>query len=84
MLGYKAHDDFEWNYGQHTALYRNGKIIMYDNGEGRYNAPTNDVIEEDGTKRKFSRYVEYEIDEESKTIIQTYPESHILFQILIL
>lgn len=72
LQGYEAHEDFEWNYGQHTALLRNGNLIMFDNGDGRYNQPTNYLIETDGSKKKFSRYVEYKIDEENMTVQQIY------------
>lgn len=72
LEGYKPHEDFEWNYGQHTALLRNGNLIMFDNGAGRYNNATYDIIETDGSKQKFSRYVEYKIDEENMTVQQIY------------
>ena len=72
LQGYEAHEDFEWNYGQHTALLRNGNLIMFDNGDGRYNQPTDMFIETDGSKKKFSRYVEYKIDEENMTVQQIY------------
>lgn len=72
LQGYEAHKDFEWNYGQHTALLRNGNLIMFDNGDGRYNQATDDLIETDGSKKKFSRYVEYKIDEENMTVQQIY------------
>ena len=70
LNGYEAHEDFEWNYGQHTALLRNGNLIMFDNGDGRYNQPTDMFIETDGSKQKFSRYVEYKIDEANMTVQQ--------------
>ena len=72
LNGYEAHEDFEWNYGQHTALLRNGNLIMFDNGDGRYNKATDDLIETDGSKQKFSRYVEYKINEENMTVQQIY------------
>lgn len=72
LNGYEAHEDFEWNYGQHTALLRNGNLIMFDNGDGRYNQATDGLIETDGSKKKFSRYVEYKIDEENMTVQQIY------------
>lgn len=72
LNGHEAHEDFEWNYGQHTALLRNGNLIMFDNGDGRYNQPTDMFIETDGSKKKFSRYVEYKIDEENMTVQQIY------------
>lgn len=72
LNGYEAHEDFEWNYGQHTALLRNGNLIMFDNGDGRYNQATDMFIETDGSKKKFSRYVEYKIDEENMTVQQIY------------
>ena len=70
LQGHEAHEDFEWNYGQHTALLRNGNLIMFDNGDGRYNQPTDMFIETDGSKQKFSRYVEYKIDEANMTVQQ--------------
>lgn len=72
LQGYEAHEDFEWNYGQHTALLRNGNLIMFDNGDGRYNKLTDQLIETDGSKKKFSRYVEYKIDEDNMTVQQKY------------
>lgn len=72
LNGYNAHEDFEWNYSQHSALLRNGNLIMFDNGDGRYNQATNMYIETDGLKKKFSRYVEYKIDEENMTIQQIH------------
>ena len=72
LNGHEAHKDFEWNYGQHTALLRNGNLIMFDNGDGRYNQATDDLIETDGSKKKFSRYVEYKIDEKNMTVQQIY------------
>ena len=72
LNGYEAHEDFEWNYGQHTALLRSGNLIMFDNGDGRYNQATDGLIETDGSKKKFSRYVEYKIDEENMTVQQIY------------
>lgn len=72
LQGYEAHEDFEWNYGQHTALLRNGNLIMFDNGDGRYNQATDQLIETDGSKKKFSRYVEYKIDEQNMTAQQIY------------
>lgn len=72
LQGYEAYEDFEWNYGQHTALLRNGNLIMFDNGDGRYNQATDGLIETDGSKKKFSRYVEYKIDENNMTVQQIY------------
>ena len=72
LQGYEAHEDFEWNYGQHTALLRSGNLIMFDNGDGRYNQATDNLIETDGSKKKFSRYVEYKIDENNMTVQQIY------------
>ena len=45
---------------------------MFDNGDGRYNQATDDLIETDGSKKKFSRYVEYKIDEKNMTVQQIY------------
>lgn len=70
--GYQAHEDFEWNYGQHTALLRDGYLIMFDNGDGRYNKATNDLIEIDGSRKKFSRYVAYKINETDMTVQQVF------------
>ena len=73
LQGYEAHEDFEWNYAQHSAyLNKNGNLIMFDNGDGRYNQATDQLIETDGSKKKFSRYVEYKIDEQNMTVQQIY------------
>jgi arylsulfate sulfotransferase len=58
------HPDFEWNWYQHAPLLKpNGNIMLFDNG---------------GTNRNFSgagqysRAVEYEINEENKTVKQIW------------
>lgn len=70
LNGSKKHPDFEWNYGQHTAyLNKNGNLIMFDNGDGRFNQATGkDYIKD----RQYSRFVEYKIDEQNMTVQQVY------------
>ena len=70
LNGSKKHPDFEWNYAQHSAyLNKNGNLIMFDNGDGRFNQATGtDYIKD----RQYSRFVEYKIDEQNMTVQQIY------------
>lgn len=61
--GTQGTDDFEWSTGQHALNWLgNGRLLLFDNGLARNfsNEPT------------YSRAVEYEIDEENKTIRQVW------------
>lgn len=70
LNGSKKHPDFEWNYAQHSAyLNKTGNLIMFDNGEGRFQKPVGMV----GSAGKiYSRFVEYKIDEQNMTVQQIY------------
>ena len=70
LNGSKKHPDFEWNYGQHSAyLNKNGNLIMFDNGDARFNQATGiNYIE----NKQYSRFVEYKINEENMTVQQVY------------
>ena len=68
--GYERHQDFEWNYMQHSAiLLENGNLIIYDNGDGRFFKTTDELLALD---LLYSRYVEYKIDESNMTVQQIY------------
>lgn len=70
LNGSSKHSDFEWNYGQHSAyLNKNGNLIMFDNGDARFNQATGiNYIE----NKQYSRFVEYKINEENMTVQQIY------------
>ena len=70
LNGSKKHPDFEWNYAQHSAyLNKNGNLIMFDNGDARFNQATGrNYIE----NRQYSRFAEYKIDEQNMTVQQVY------------
>lgn len=68
LNGLKAHPDFEWAWGVHCPnILQNGHILVFDNGYCRnfVPLPTN-------SPNLYSRAVEYEIDEEKKTIRQIW------------
>ncbi|MEM6319794.1 MAG: aryl-sulfate sulfotransferase, partial [Bacteroidota bacterium] len=61
--GEKNHPEFEWAWYQHTpVLLPNGNLSLFDNGENRNYKPD----------EKYSRAVEYAIDETNKTIQQVW------------
>lgn len=63
QLGTKPSDGFEWSTGQHSLNWLgNGRLLLFDNGLARNlnNKPT------------YSRAVEYQIDEENRTIQQIW------------
>ena len=63
LSGNSNHPDFEWAWYQHsTILLPNGNLMLFDNGENRNFVGTG----------PYSRAVEYEIDEENKTIKQVW------------
>lgn len=68
ILGNKSSDDFEWSWGGHNpVLMPNGHILVFDNGYGRHFDMTN----QSGSKL-YSRIVEYEVDEEKRTVRQVW------------
>ena len=57
------HPDFEWSWYQHSPiLMPNGNLMVFDNGDNRNYTNFG----------PYSRAVEYEIDEENKTIKQVW------------
>jgi arylsulfate sulfotransferase len=56
-------DDFSWPWGQHAAMYLpNGNLFLFDNGLKRNFSNTN----------RYSRGVEYQIDEGEFTVTQVW------------
>ncbi len=63
LNGTTNHPDFEWAWYQHAAIYLpNGNLLLFDNGENRNYSQA----------EKYSRAVEYEIDDTNKTIKQVW------------
>ncbi|MEM9917481.1 MAG: aryl-sulfate sulfotransferase [Bacteroidota bacterium] len=63
LEGVSNHPDFEWPWYQHSpALTANGNLLLFDNGDNRNY----------GNAGKYSRAVEYEINEIDKTIRQVW------------
>ena len=61
--GISNHPDFEWSWYQHSPiLMPNGNLMVFDNGDNRNYVGTG----------PYSRAVEYEIDENNKTIKQVW------------
>lgn len=59
--------DFDFSWTQHTAwLSPNNTLTVLDNGDGRHN--TQPAMKED----KYTRYVEYKIDEDKMTVEQLW------------
>ncbi|NNE26302.1 MAG: aryl-sulfate sulfotransferase [Saprospiraceae bacterium] len=55
--------EFDWPWSQHATLLRkNGNLMLFDNGQFRYYEPG----------PNFSRLVEYEINEDEKTVEQEW------------
>lgn len=73
--GFENADDFEWAWYQHAPmLMPNGNVMVFDNGPSR---------NFDNNNEKYSRAVEYKINEEARTIQQVWqygkergPETH--------
>ena len=63
LNGLKSHDDFEWNWFQHAPFVLEGdRLFCFDNGDRRnYNG-----------MEKYSRAVEYIIDQENMTVQQVW------------
>ncbi len=56
-------DDFSWVWGQHAAMYLpNGNLFIFDNG----------MYRNFSNKNRYSRGVEYEVDEKGMTLKQTW------------
>lgn len=65
-----AGDGFEWQYGQHNAIWLpNGDVMLFDNGD--YRSKTTDGVLDPATEA-YSRAVIYHVDEQSKTVSQIW------------
>ena len=66
LNGTKAHPDFDWGWGVHCPVeLPNGHIMCFDNGFSRfYNV--------ESSAERYSRAVEYEVDEKNMTIRQVW------------
>ncbi|NNE26742.1 MAG: hypothetical protein HKN09_07850 [Saprospiraceae bacterium] len=63
LMGYENHEEFEWPWFQHAPfLHENGNLFVFDNGDRRNFA----------VDQRYSRAVEYKIDEENKTVQQVW------------
>ena len=63
LLGFDNHSDFEWPWFQHAPfIHENGNLFVFDNGDSR-NFNFN---------QKYSRAVEYKIDETNNTVQQVW------------
>ncbi|GAA4886847.1 aryl-sulfate sulfotransferase [Ferrimonas pelagia] len=61
-------DDFDFTYTQHTAWLNksNGNVTVFDNGDGRgHDQPAIPTM-------KYSRFVEYKVNEQDMTVQQTW------------
>ncbi len=68
ISGEKNSDEFEWTWGGHRPLMMpNGNILVFDNGYGR-----NFKFEGVDDNNLYSRIVEYEVNENNKTIRQVW------------
>jgi len=64
LLGNTNHSDFEWNWYQHSPIFiPNGNLMLFDNGDIRNFNPS---------ASKYSRAVEYDIDEVKMTVQQKW------------
>lgn len=65
LNGKKAHPDFDWGWGSHSPIETpDGNIMVFDNGYVRHYNFDN--------PEKYSRAVEYKIDEQNMTIRQVW------------
>lgn len=65
-----TNDEFEWQYGQHNAIWLpDGDIMMFDNGDYR-SKNKEDIL--DAATQSYSRAVIYHIDEENMTVSQQW------------
>lgn len=63
----KCQGEFDWSWTQHTAyLTPKGTLSVFDNGDGRHNRQPMFA------KDKYSRAVEYRIDEQKMTVEQVW------------
>lgn len=63
-------DNFEWQYGQHNAIWLpNGDVMLFDNGD--YRSKTADGVLDPATEA-YSRAVIYHVDAQAKTVSQIW------------
>lgn len=63
-------DNFEWQYGQHNAIWLpNGDVMLFDNGDYRSKTPEGIL---DPATEAYSRAVIYHIDAQTKTVSQVW------------
>lgn len=63
-------DNFEWQYGQHNAIWLpNGDVMLFDNGD--YRSKTTDGVLDPATEA-YSRAVIYHVDAQAKTVSQIW------------
>ena len=71
--GTSAAADFEWCYYQHSNIYLpNGDLMVFDNGTSRNLDAVDGNTIVNSAPGKYSRAVEYKIDEKNKTIQQVW------------
>ncbi len=64
-------DDFEYTWGQHNIkMMENGRILVFDNGNGRSKDP--DKMLDTKDPNNYSRVVIYEVDEANMTVKQIW------------
>jgi arylsulfate sulfotransferase len=60
---------FEWSYHQHAPMFMpDGAVLLFDNGNGRAIPPDPEL----DTEERYSRAVEYRIDEATRAVTQTW------------
>lgn len=63
-------DGFEWQYGQHNAIWLpNGDVMLFDNGD--YRSKTTDGVLDPATEA-YSRAVIYHVDAQAKMVSQVW------------
>lgn len=63
-------DNFEWQYGQHNAIWLpNGDVMLFDNGDYRSKTPEGML---DPATEAYSRAVIYRVDAQAKTVSQVW------------
>lgn len=68
ISGEKSAVDFDWPWGAHSAIpLPNGNIMAFDNGYGR-----NFILSRYDDPHHYSRAVEYEVNEEQRTVRQVW------------
>ena len=71
--GWTVSPDFEWNWYQHSnIILPNGDIMIFDNGTARIPYSPDGAIPFNSAPGKYSRAVEYKIDETKRTVQQIW------------